>query len=73
MIDFEHMKGLFDFLKVNHTPRKYWTNLNGWEMAIALHNVILKQTKLLVQKAKYISIRCDEASYCMNLEPEPRA
>jgi len=23
MIDFEHMRGLFDFLKVHHTPRKH--------------------------------------------------
>jgi len=29
MIDFEHMKDLFDFLKVHHTPRKYWTNSSG--------------------------------------------
>ncbi len=29
MIDFEHMKGLFDFVNVHHTPRKYWTNSSG--------------------------------------------
>jgi hypothetical protein len=27
--DFEHMRGLFDFLKGHHTPKKYWTNSNG--------------------------------------------
>jgi hypothetical protein len=42
-------------------------------MAIALHNVVLKQTKLLIQHAKYISISCDEASCCMKLKPELRA
>jgi hypothetical protein len=25
MTDIEHMRGLFDFLKVHHTPRKHWT------------------------------------------------
>jgi hypothetical protein len=42
-------------------------------MAIALHNVVLKQTKLLLQHIKYISISCGEASCCMNLKSEFRA
>jgi hypothetical protein len=46
--NFEHMKGMFDFLNVHHTPRKHWTYSSGWEMATALHNVVLKQIKSLV-------------------------
>jgi hypothetical protein len=42
MTNFEHMKGLFDYLKVHHTLNKHWTNSTGWGMAIAVHNVILK-------------------------------
>lgn len=60
MIKFKHMKGLFDSLKIHHTPKKHMTNSSGWEMAIAMHNVILKQIILLVQHAKFISIMCDE-------------
>jgi hypothetical protein len=26
MTNFEHMKTMFHFLKVHHTPRKHWTN-----------------------------------------------
>ncbi len=46
MTNFEHMKGLFDFLKVHHTHRKH---SNGRGMVVAMHNVILKHTMLLVQ------------------------
>jgi hypothetical protein len=49
MIDFEHMKGLFDFLKVHHMPRKHSTYSTSWGMVVAMHNVILKQIMLLVQ------------------------
>jgi hypothetical protein len=35
MIEFKHMKGSFDSLKIHHTPRKHLTNSSGWEMAIA--------------------------------------
>jgi hypothetical protein len=31
-------------------------------MAIAMHNVILKQTMLLIQHARFISITCDEVT-----------
>jgi hypothetical protein len=48
MTDSEHMRGFFDFLKVHHTPRKYWTNSSGWDMVVAMHNGVLKQIVLLV-------------------------
>jgi hypothetical protein len=46
--NFEHMKVMFDFLNIHHTPRKHCTYSSGWEMATTLHNVVLKQTKSLV-------------------------
>ncbi len=60
MTEFEHMKGLFDSLEIHHTPKKHSRNSSGWEMAIAMHNVILKRIVLLLQQAKKISIICDE-------------
>jgi hypothetical protein len=60
MTKFEHMRGLFNSLKIRHTPKKHSKNSSGWEMAIAMHNVILKWIVLLVQQAKFISIICDE-------------
>jgi len=29
MTNFEHMKGLFDFLKVHHTPKRHWIELTN--------------------------------------------
>jgi hypothetical protein len=60
MTKFEHIKGLFDSLKIHHTPKKHLTNSSGWEMAIAMHDVILKRIVLLIQQAKFISIICDQ-------------
>ncbi len=62
MTDFEHIKYLFDFLKIHHMPKKQWTNSIGWGMATAMHNVILKHIMLLVQYVKLISISCDEVA-----------
>jgi len=49
MINFEHMK-LFEFLMFAHIPRKHWTNSSGWEIATTLHNLVLNQMKLVVEK-----------------------
>jgi hypothetical protein len=46
MTNFEHMKVMFDFFKIHHTPKK---QLTSWGMDVAMHNVILKQLMLLVQ------------------------
>jgi hypothetical protein len=29
MTDVKHMRALFDFLKIHHTPRKYYTDFSG--------------------------------------------
>jgi hypothetical protein len=59
MTNFEHMKVLFDFLKIHHTSRKHLIN---WGMSTAMHNVILKHNMLLVQQARFISINCDKVT-----------
>ncbi len=46
MINFEHMKGLYDFLKIHHMPRKHLTYSTSWGMVVAMHDVILKQIML---------------------------
>jgi hypothetical protein len=51
----------FEFLKFAHVPRKHWTNFSGWEIA-TLHNVILNQMKLVVEKIGFISFNCDEVT-----------
>jgi hypothetical protein len=55
MTNFEHMK-LFEFLMFAHIPNKHWTNSSGWKIIMAMHNVLLNQTKLVVQNIIFASI-----------------
>jgi hypothetical protein len=41
MKDFERLKGLFKFLKVENCPCKHWFHSTDWTMAEAMHNVVL--------------------------------
>jgi hypothetical protein len=65
MTKFEYMRGLFDFLKIHHMPKKHWTYSTGWGMVVAMHDVILKHITL-VQQARFISINCDEVTILDN-------
>jgi hypothetical protein len=48
MIDFENLKELFEFLKNFNAPKKHWTSSSEWGMARAMHNVVLKQMKVVL-------------------------
>jgi DNA polymerase III delta prime subunit len=61
-IDVESLKELFEFLKFANAPKKHWTNSSEWGMARAMHNVVLKQMKVVLQQNKLISINCDEVT-----------
>jgi hypothetical protein len=63
MTNFEHVKVLFDFLKVHHISKKHSTR---WGMVSTMHTIILKQTILLVQQARFISISCDKVTILNN-------
>jgi hypothetical protein len=60
MIDFESLKELFEFLKFVNAPQKHWIDSSEWGMARALHSVVLKQMKMVLQQKFFISINCDE-------------
>ncbi len=60
MIDFESLKESFEFLKFVNAPKKHWIDSSEWGMARAMHNVVLKQMKMVLQQNKFISISCDE-------------
>ncbi len=48
MIDSESLKELFEFLKFVNAPKKHWTDSSEWGMARAMHNVVLKQMKMVL-------------------------
>ncbi len=59
MTNFEHMMS-FEFLMFVHIPNKHWTNSNGWKIVMAMHNVLLNQTKLILQNIRFVSINWHE-------------
>jgi hypothetical protein len=41
MTNFEELKRFFQFLKVEHSPWKHWSDTMGWTMAEAMHSQML--------------------------------
>jgi hypothetical protein len=54
LTNFENLKELFEFLKFVNAPKKHWTYSSEWGMARAMHNVILKQMKMVLEQNKFI-------------------
>ncbi len=60
--NFEGLKGVFKFLKVENCPYKHWSNSTRKTMVEAMHNVISQATKVVVKKSPFIFVSCDEAT-----------
>jgi len=50
MNNFESLKDLFEFLKFANALKKHWIDSSGWGMAKAMHNMVLKQMKMVLQQ-----------------------
>jgi hypothetical protein len=46
--------------KVLNNPRKHWTDIINWSMVEAMHDFVLQSIHLVVQKAQFIFVSCDE-------------
>ncbi len=67
MTNFESMKMLFDFLKVENMPHKHLHDSSSWEMVETMHHIIMESMKIIViQKAKYIVVNYDEVTNINN-------
>ncbi len=66
MIDFESLKEFFEFLKISNASKKHLKNSNGWGMARAMHNVVSRQMKMVLQQNIIISISCDKITIIDN-------
>jgi hypothetical protein len=62
MTNFKNMKTLLNFLKVKNTPCKHWSDFMNCKMAKTMHCIIIQSTKVVIQKAKYLVINCDEVT-----------
>jgi hypothetical protein len=60
MIKFEMLKELNSLLGLKNNPRKHWTNTSGWGMAKSVHDVVLENTKIIVQKSRFFALNANE-------------
>ncbi len=62
MTNFEACKNLFEFLKVENCSWKHWSNTTSWTMVEAMHSIVLRAIKLVVQTTQFILVSCDEVT-----------
>lgn len=48
MIDYEHMKGLFQMLKVKFVSKKHWFDMLSWAMFEVMCELLLEATKATI-------------------------
>jgi hypothetical protein len=60
MIKFEFFKDLYGLLRLKNNPRKHWTNTNGWGMAKSMHDVVLENMKIIMQKFGFSALSANE-------------
>ena len=53
-------------LKVKHNPAKHLTNTSGWEMAEAMHEIVLQSTRDAITDCNFISCSADEVTTINN-------
>ncbi len=66
MTNFESMKMLFDFLKVENMPHKHEHDSSSWEMVEMMHRIVMESMKIVIQKVEYIAINYDEITNINN-------
>jgi len=55
------LQKFFEFLKVEKLPKMHWNDFNGWGMVDHMLKIVLIITSThVVQKARFISLSCDE-------------
>jgi hypothetical protein len=62
MVEYEALKFMFDYLKVENMPKKHWSDAYGWESGKYFHLQILEALKGVVIKTKYFSIVSDKVT-----------
>jgi hypothetical protein len=60
MVEYEALKPLYEYLRVENMPKKHWSGAYGWEIGKHIHLRVLKALKVVVTSAKYFSITYDE-------------
>ncbi len=54
------LKDLYDLFKLKNSLEKHWIDTNGWGMAKSMHDVVLENKKIVVQKSGFFTLRVNE-------------
>jgi hypothetical protein len=60
MLEYELLRELFLLLKVKNTPLKHWLDSSDWQIAEAMHDVVLFKTSSMILKANFVVVSADE-------------
>ncbi len=61
-MEYELLRELFLLLKVKNTPLKHWSNSSGWQIAKAMHDVVLSKTLCMISKVNFVAANADEVT-----------
>jgi hypothetical protein len=48
MLEYESLREMFLLLKVKNTPLKHWLGSSDWQIAKAMHDVVLSKTLSMI-------------------------
>jgi hypothetical protein len=65
MMDYKHMQGLFQMLKVKYVLRRNWSYFSSWGMVEVMHKVATKATFASVN---FIDVNVIEATTTNNMQ-----
>jgi hypothetical protein len=56
MLEYELLRELFLLLKVKNTPLKHWLDNIDWQIAEAMHDVVLFKTSFMILKTNFVIV-----------------
>jgi hypothetical protein len=51
----------YELLKVKNTPLKHWIDSSGWQIAKAMHDVVLSKTIFMISKVNFVTANAANA------------
>jgi len=59
-MDYESLKDLFYFFKVQNMLKKHWFNNLGWKMAENIHDVVFEHIKKVIKESPFLALSTNE-------------
>ncbi len=62
MLEYESLREFFLLLKVKNVPLKHWSNNSGWQIAKAMHDVVLLKVMYVISSVNYVVVSAYEVT-----------